>query len=103
MRDFEGRNYINGEWLSTSKSNVPLYDAGFLLGDGLFETIRFNNKNIFRCNKHLDRLFSGLELIRINCSKSKNEIKITFTSPSLPWLWGVCKPSSYSNCVTLYY
>ena len=69
-------NYINGEWLSTSKSNVPLYDAGFLLGDGLFETIRFKNENIFRCNKHLDRLFSGLELIRINCNKSKNEIKI---------------------------
>ena len=40
-------NYINGEWLSTSKSNVPLYDAGFLLGDGLFETIRFKNEIYF--------------------------------------------------------
>ena len=73
MNDFI--NYINGKWELTSKSHIPLYDAGFLLGDGLFETIRFENKNIFRCNKHLDRLFSSLKLIRINCSKSKNEIK----------------------------
>ena len=69
-------NYINGEWKLTSKSNVPLHDAGFLLGDGLFETIRFENGKIFRCNKHLDRLFSSLQFIRINCDKSKNEIKL---------------------------
>ena len=74
MNDFI--NYINGEWKLTSKSKIALNDAGFLLGDGLFETIRFENKQIFRCDKHLDRLFSSLQLIRINCNKSKNEIKL---------------------------
>ena len=69
-------NYINGDWEKTSKSKIPLYDAGFLLGDGLFETIRFENRQIFRCEKHLDRLFSSLKLIRINCNKSKSEINL---------------------------
>ena len=67
-------NYINGAWKLTSKSNVPLYDAGFLLGDGLFETIRFQNRKLFRCEKHLERLLSGLDLIRINLKKTTSEI-----------------------------
>ena len=69
-------NYINGKWELTSKSKIPLYDAGFLLGDGLFETIRFQKGKIFRCDKHLDRLFLGLELIRIEMKKSKEDIKL---------------------------
>ena len=69
-------NYINGKWELTSKSKIPLYDAGFLLGDGLFETIRFQKGKIFRCNKHLDRLFLGLELIRIEMKKSKEDLKL---------------------------
>ena len=68
-------NYINGDWELTSKSTIPLYDAGFLLGDGLFETIRFKKGKIFRCNKHLERLFLGLELIRIKMKKSKEDIR----------------------------
>jgi len=69
-------NYINGKWELTSKSKISLYDAGFLLGDGLFETIRFQKGKIFRCNKHLDRLFFGLKLIRIEMKKSKENMKL---------------------------
>ena len=63
-------NYINGNWKLTTKSTVPLYDAGFLLGDGLFETIRFDNKKLFYPDKHLKRLFAGLDIIRIKLGKS---------------------------------
>ena len=59
-------NYINGTWAGYSDSTVPVYDAGFLLGDGLFETIRFDRSKLFYPEKHLKRLFSGLEIIRIN-------------------------------------
>ena len=46
-------NYINGTWEKASQSTIPINDAGFLLGDGLFETIRFDNRKIFQLNKHL--------------------------------------------------
>ena len=46
-------NYINGTWQTGSNSTVPVYDAGFLLGDGLFETIRFDNRKLFFPEKHL--------------------------------------------------
>ena len=73
-------NYINGLWKSGSNSNVSVYDGGFLLGDGLFETIRFDDRKLFYPNKHLDRLYKGLDLIRINVTiKKKYLLKIQTT------------------------
>ncbi len=67
-------NFVNGVWQPTSKSTVSLYDAGFLLGDGLFETIRFQNGRLFQPEKHLKRLHSGLNIIQIELDKSNTEL-----------------------------
>ena len=67
-------NFVNGVWQPTSKSTVSLYDAGFLLGDGLFETIRFQNGRLFQLEKHLKRLHSGLNIIQIKLDKSNTEL-----------------------------
>lgn len=67
-------NYINGQWKTDLESTVPIQDTGFLLGDGLFETIRFDNKNLFNPKKHLTRLFKGLNVIRINLEDSEKKI-----------------------------
>ena len=67
-------NYMNGAWQTGSNSTVPVNDAGFLLGDGLFETIRFDSRKLFYPEKHLKRLFAGLDIIRINLVKSIAEI-----------------------------
>jgi len=67
-------NYINGEWLSASDSKVSFSDGGFQRGDGLFETIRFQNGRLFKPEKHLKRLHSGLNIIQIEFHKSNTEI-----------------------------
>ena len=67
-------NFVNGDWLPASKSTVSLYDAGFLLGDGLFETIRFQYGRLFQPEKHLKRLHSGLNIIQIELNKSNEEL-----------------------------
>ena len=67
-------NYINGDWEKTSKSKVPLNDAGFLLGDGLFETVRFDNRKLFRPDKHLERMHASLNVIHIHLESSDSEI-----------------------------
>ena len=67
-------NFVNGDWLPASKSTVSLYDAGFLLGDGLFETIRFQYGRLFQPEKHLKRLHSGLNIIQIELDKSNTEL-----------------------------
>ena len=67
-------NFVNGVWQPASKSTVSLYDAGFLLGDGLFETIRFQNGRLFQPEKHLKRLHSSLNIIQIELDKSNTEL-----------------------------
>jgi len=66
--------YIDGEFVCSSKSAIPFNDAGFLYGDGLFETMRFENKKIFLHDNHLDRLFNGLKVIRLDIDDSKDSI-----------------------------
>ena len=65
---------MNGTWLENFDSTVPLYDAGFLFGDGLFETIRFDSRKLFYPEKHLERLSAGLDFIRIKLVKSSADI-----------------------------
>ncbi len=67
-------NYINGEWKSASDSMVSFNDGGFQRGDGLFETIRFQNGKLFKPETHLKRLHSGLTLIQIVLNKSNTEL-----------------------------
>ena len=65
---------MNGNWQTGSDSTVSVYDAGFLLGDGLFETIRFDNNRLFFPQKHLKRIYAGLDIIRINLEHSIVEL-----------------------------
>jgi len=66
--------YINGEWQKKSEANISANDAGFLLGDGLFETIRFQNRKLFLIEKHLERLNLGLKTIKIKADYSDSKM-----------------------------
>ena len=66
--------YINGKWENKINAKVSANDAGFLLGDGLFETIRFQNRKLFLIDKHLSRLKLGLKAIKIKTIYSDSEL-----------------------------
>ena len=66
--------YVNGKWIPHDKAQIPFNDAGFLYGDGLFETMRFDNKKIFSPLKHLNRLIGGLKIIDLPIKYSKNNL-----------------------------
>ena len=68
--------YINGEWVSNKIAGIPFNDAGFLYGDGLFETIRFDNYNLFSINRHIKRLISGLKVINLNLPINKDRLLV---------------------------
>ena len=61
--------YIDGKWIKSDEASVPFNDMGFLYGDGLFETMRFDSKRIFSIDKHIDRLLSGLKVIDLQLDK----------------------------------
>ena len=66
--------YINGNFINENNARIPFNDAGFLYGDGLFETIRFNNETLFYPEKHLSRLRSGLLLMNISIQNNDSEL-----------------------------
>ena len=66
--------YINGKWIESAEAKISFNDSGFLYGDGLFETMRFDNRKIFSYKKHLHRLTKSLEVIDLNINKSENEL-----------------------------
>ena len=66
--------YINGEFVSSENAKVPFSDSAFLRGDGLFETIRFQNNKLFFINKHLNRLKHGLKVLNLKYNKRDDEI-----------------------------
>lgn len=66
--------YIDGKWIKSDEASVPFNDMGFLYGDGLFETMRFDSKRIFSIDKHIDRLLSGLNVIDLHLDKDKSDL-----------------------------
>ena len=66
--------FVNDKWVLRSSAQVPFNDAGFLYGDGIFETIRFQNRHLFRPDKHLERLRHGLSVVRMYLPRENAEI-----------------------------
>jgi branched-chain amino acid aminotransferase len=66
--------YINGQWVLSNEATIPFNDLGFLYGDGLFETLRFDNHNIFAFEKHFTRLKQGLKIINLKITCNQNQL-----------------------------
>lgn len=50
------RVWLNGEVIPGNRARISVFDRGFTLGDGLFETMRAYGGRVFRLRDHLDRL-----------------------------------------------
>lgn len=48
--------YIGGEFVPKAEATLPLFDHGFLYGDGVFEGVRVYNGRVFRLEPHVERL-----------------------------------------------
>lgn len=53
--------WLGGRVLDAAAARVPVEDRGFLLGDGLFETMRARGGVVFRLADHLARLRTGAD------------------------------------------
>ncbi len=51
-----GRAWIDGRVVPLAAARVPVTDRGFLLGDGVFDTVRTYGRRPFLLGDHLDRL-----------------------------------------------
>jgi branched-chain amino acid aminotransferase len=58
------RVWQDGRISMPEEAHVSIADRGLLLGDGLFETMAVHNAQVFDLDAHLERLASGLGVLR---------------------------------------
>ncbi len=66
--------YVNGEIVPRDEAKVSVYDAGFMLGDGVWEGIRLHNGKWAFVEAHLDRLFEAALAVDIDIGLGRDEI-----------------------------
>ena len=55
-----GAVYVNGTIAPADKAVVPVYDHGFVYGEGVYETMRTYNRVPFLYDRHMARLRRSL-------------------------------------------
>ncbi len=67
-------SYWNGRLVPAGEVHLDPADAGFLFGDGLFETLRVDGGRPRDLSAHLDRLLAGLERLGIAIPESRCDL-----------------------------
>jgi branched-chain amino acid aminotransferase len=58
-RNADLRIWLNGALVRRAEARVSVFDAGFVLGDGIWEGLRLHKERLLFLEAHLDRLFRG--------------------------------------------
>ena len=56
---------FNGELIPENEAKVSIYDSALMFGDMVFEMTRSFNKQQFKLEDHIARLYAGLKILRI--------------------------------------
>ncbi|HIL49671.1 MAG TPA: aminotransferase class IV [Candidatus Poseidoniales archaeon] len=65
---------VNGELLRRPDAKISVLDAGFLLGDGVWEAFRLHRGVLVFLDAHLDRLWHGAEVIDLEMPLSREQL-----------------------------
>ena len=66
--------FFNNKFVKEKDAKVSIYDSALMFGDMVFEMTRSFNKKQFMLKEHIDRLFTGLKILRINIPYTKKEL-----------------------------
>jgi branched-chain amino acid aminotransferase len=66
---------VNGELVRRPDAKVSVFDSGFVLGDGVWEGLRLAGGRIAFLERHLDRLWEGAKMLRIDIGLTRDELK----------------------------
>ena len=67
--------YLNGALVPRNEAAVSIFDAGFVLGDGVWEGVRLHKGGLLFLDAHLDRLFAGARAIALEIGIKRGEIE----------------------------
>jgi len=61
--------FIDGDFVPKAEASLPLFDHGYLYGDGVFEGVRVYNGRVFRLDLHLERLLFSARALAFNMER----------------------------------
>ncbi len=66
--------FLNGALVRREHARVSVFDAGFVLGDGVWEGLRLHNGKLLFLDAHIDRLFASAAAIGLDMAMTRAEI-----------------------------
>jgi branched-chain amino acid aminotransferase len=66
--------YVDGEWLPRPDAKITVFDSAFLVGDGIWEGIRYHDGSFRHLDRHLDRLFASASGVHLDIGKTRAEL-----------------------------
>ncbi len=66
--------FVDGAIVPKAEAKVSVYDAGFMLGDGVWEGLRLHNGRFAFLAEHLDRLFQAALAIDLDIGMSRADL-----------------------------
>jgi branched-chain amino acid aminotransferase len=66
--------YLNGQLVPRDEAKVSIFDAGFVLGDGVWEGLRLHDGGLPFLDAHMERLFAGAAAIALDIGMTREEI-----------------------------
>jgi branched-chain amino acid aminotransferase len=65
---------FNGELIPETEAKVSIYDSALMFGDMVFEMTRSFNKEQFKLEDHVSRLYAGLKILRVPLEMTQTQM-----------------------------
>ena len=66
-------SYVNGDYVT--KPVISVFDRGFVIGDGVYDSARTFGGRIFKLDQHLERLSRSMRYIEIDADRYASQIR----------------------------
>jgi len=66
--------YINGKFYKRKDAKISVFDSSTMLGDGIWDSLRYHNNNFIFLKEHLNRLYKDAKLIDLNIHLTRKKL-----------------------------
>ena len=67
--------YVNGKFYNRKDANISVFDSSVLLGDGVWDGLRYHNNKFLFLNDHIKRLYEDAKKINLKIHLSQKSLK----------------------------
>ena len=66
--------YINGKFYKRKDAKISVFDSSTMLGDGIWDSLRYHNNNFIFLKEHLDRVYKDAKLIDLKIHLTRKKL-----------------------------